>query len=301
MSKQARGEFRSGFVALVGRPNVGKSSLLNRLLGQKISIVTHKPQTTQQRLLGIHSLPAAQIAFIDTPGIHRLHRRAINRQMNQQALGAFDQADHIVLVTDAGRWSDEDDLVVEHLRRCRVPVGLAVNKADTVHPREALLPVLARQSAMFDFAYVVPVSARRGSNLPALLDEITRLLPPGEPMFPEDQITDRSSRYLAAELTREQLLRFLHQEVPYGIAVQIEQFIEGPTQVEIHALIWVERESHKPLVIGQGGEQLKRIGTAARRAIAALLDRPVHLELWVKVRPGWADDSRSLRELGFDG
>jgi len=288
-------------VAMAGRPNVGKSTLLNRVLGQKISIVTRKPQTTRQRILGILTRADAQIVFVDTPGIHRGERSALNRYMNRAARESLEDADLALLVVEAGQWTDADDLALEWIRRAGVPVALAVNKIDRVRPRERLLPFLDEAARRADFRFLVPLSARTGDNLAALLDELAAALPAGPALFPEDQITDRSERFLAAELIREQLMNMLHQEVPYGLAVEVERFeAEDAERVRIGAVIWVEREAHKAIVIGRGGEALKRIGRAARLQIAEALGCRVHLDLWVKVKEGWTDRPGAIQQFGYE-
>ncbi len=291
--------FRSGVVALVGRPNVGKSTLLNALLGQKISIVTRKPQTTRHRILGILTRADGQVVFVDTPGIHRGPRRALNRYMNRTAIACLREADFALLVVEALRWTDDDKAILEAAQQAGVPVGLVVNKVDRVRPRSSLLPFLATVTQQAEFRFVVPLSARTGENLEPLVAEILSALPQGAPLFPEDQLTDRSERFLVAELVREQLIVNLRQEIPYGLTVQIEQFEEEGERLRIAAVIWVERETHKAIVIGQGGRVLKRIGRAARQEIAELLQRRVHLELWVKVKEGWTDRPGAIQEFGY--
>ncbi|WP_297529482.1 GTPase Era [Thiohalobacter sp.] len=292
--------FHCGFVALVGRPNVGKSTLLNRLIGQKISITSRKPQTTRHRILGIRTLPQAQIVYVDTPGIHRPGRKALNRAINRAALDALLDVDVIVMVMEAGRWTDEDELVLERLKAAGQPVIAAVNKIDRLRDRRELLPWLQALAGRHDFAALVPLAALRGDNLAALEQEVIARLPESEPCFPEDQITDRSERFLAAELIREKLFRHLGQELPYGLTVEIERFEEAGGLLRINGLIWVERDSHKRIVIGRQGQMLKKVGREAREDMERLFDRKVFLELWVKVKEGWADDERALRSLGID-
>ncbi|HVY81719.1 MAG TPA: GTPase Era [Steroidobacteraceae bacterium] len=294
-------DFRSGFAALVGRPNVGKSTLLNALVGQKISIVTPRPQTTRHRILGIVNSPAAQIAFVDTPGLHRGEKRALNRAMNRAAASALEDADLVVLVVEALRWTPEDGLVLERIVKSRRPAMAVVNKVDGVRPKAKLLPYLAELGARHAFLEIVPVSALKGDNLAALKEAIARHLPPGPALFPPDEVTDRGETFRIAETIREKLTMELNQEVPYGIAVEVERLAEGEGgQVEVDATIWVDREGQKPIVIGQKGERLKRIGRAARLELNATLGRRFHLTLWVKVRENWADNARSLRQLGLE-
>jgi GTP-binding protein Era len=294
------GEFRSGFVALVGRPNVGKSTLLNSLLGEKLSIVTPRPQTTRQRILGLRNLPQAQIAFVDTPGLHSGARRALNRAMNRTAVAAMADADLCVLVLEALRWTSEDQRVLARVARGQTPVIAVVNKIDEVRPRNRLLPWLAQLAERFAFAEIVPVSATRGENVDRLCDTIARHLPLAPPMFPSEQLTDRSLEFRMGEIIREKLTLELEQEVPYGIAVEIERLAEEEGRLVVTAAIWVDRSGQKPIVIGAKGERLKRVGRAARLEIARVLNRRVHLELWVKVREHWADSARALQQLGLE-
>lgn len=290
---------RCGFIALVGRPNVGKSTLLNTLLGQKVSIVTRKPQTTRHRIIGVHNLDDAQIVYVDTPGLHRQEKRAMNRYMNQTASQALSDVDGVVFVVDARRWTDEDDLVLERLERCKAPVILAINKVDAIADKADLLPLMESMSARREFAAVVPLSARRGTNVDALESEVMSLLPLSPRLFPTDQVTDRSERFLAAELVREQLMLALGQELPYATTVEIEAFETEGRLRRIAAVIWVERPGQKKMVIGRDGEMLKRVGRAARGQMERLFDGRVYLKLWVKVREGWSDDERALRSLGY--
>jgi GTP-binding protein Era len=288
-------------VALAGRPNVGKSTLLNALVGQKLSIVTPRPQTTRQRLIGLMQSPEAQIAFIDTPGLHLGQRRALNRAMNRTAAGALVDADLVLFVLEALRWTDEDEAALERIRERAHSVIAVVNKADRVRPRERLLPYLAQLGARHDFKAIVPVSALKGHNLEQLRAVIVAALPLGEPMFPLDQITDRSLEFRIAESIREKLTLELVEELPYGVAVEIEQIeLQPDGRQEVSAVIWVDRAGHKPIVIGAGGARLKRIGRAARLELNELLGARFHLTLWVKVREDWADDARALRQLGLE-
>lgn len=293
------GEFRCGYVALVGRPNVGKSTLLNRLLGQKISITSRKPQTTRHRILGIKTEADAQIVYVDTPGLHAHTPRAMNRYLNRAAMDSLVDVDAVVFVVEAGRWLPDDDWVLDRLNSLKRPVILAVNKVDRVKDRETLLPFLAQVSERHAFNAIVPVSARAGDNLDRLERCLTALLPVNPPLFPEDQITDRSERFLAAELVREKLFRKLGEEVPYGLTVEIEKFKQEGELRRINALIWVDRPGHKAIVIGNQGELLKAVGSEARKDMEALFGGKVFLELWVKVKEGWADDERALRSLGY--
>ena len=291
---------RCGFVALVGRPNVGKSTLLNRLLGQKVSITSSRPQTTRNRILGIKSEPDYQAVYVDTPGLHLGAKRAVNRFMNREAGSALLDVDVIILLIEALRWTEEDDNVLERLREVDVPIILAVNKVDRVKDKERLLPFLQEVSAKAEFAEVVPLSATKGSNTETLERLAVERLPESPPLFPEEQLTDRSERFLAAELVREKLIGHLGEEVPYSLAVEIEKFEERKGgRRSISALIWVERDGQKKIVIGREGRVLKEVGRQARIDMERLFGEKVFLELWVKVKEGWADDERALRSLGY--
>jgi len=292
--------FRCGFVAIVGRPNVGKSTLVNAIMGRKISIVTAKPQTTRHRIVAVHTSEDAQILFVDTPGLHRRAGRAMNRLMNRAASNALADADVVLFVSDATRWTTEDEDVLRQLRDARAPVIAVLNKTDCVHPKEKLLDAMQLMAARRDFAEIVPISAQQGDNLDRLLQLLPGYLPESPPLFPEDMLTDRSRDFHVAEIVREKLTQMLHQELPYGLTVQVERFDEDDTAATIHAVIWVERDSQKGIVIGKEGATLKRIGRAARLDIAAFLGKRVHLELWVKVKENWADSEKDLLSLGFD-
>ncbi len=292
-------DFQCGYIALVGRPNVGKSTLLNRILGQKISITSRRPQTTRHRVLGIKTHDRAQLIYVDTPGIHDYSGRAMNRHMNRTASSALLDVDVVVFLVDACKWTADDDLVLQKLEKLNCPVILAVNKIDLLANRDVLLPRLQELSGKRSFEQVIPISAAKGDNVTALEAAIETLLPQAPAMFPEDQVTDRSVRFLAAELVREKLFRKLGRELPYGLTVEIESFRSDPGISHIHALIWVERNSQKTIVIGKQGRMLKEVGMEARKDIEALIDGKVNLKLWVKVKEGWADDERALRSLGY--
>jgi len=295
-------DHRCGLVALIGRPNVGKSTLQNSLVGFRVSIVSPKPQTTRHRILGIATRPGAQMLFVDTPGMHADAKRAINRQLNRAARGAIDEVDVLVHVVEAGRWNDEDERVWQALKKAGKPVLLAVNKIDTLKSRDALLPFIATATQGRDYAAVLLVSARRADGLKELEREIVARLPLAPPVYGEDEITDRSERFLAAELVREQLMRQLGQELPYSCTVEIEQFGEREDGVaEIGAVIWVERAGQKAIVIGAAGARLKEVGTAARLAMERLFERRVFLKLWVRVRENWSDDEAALKRFGYEG
>jgi len=293
-------QFRCGFAALVGRPNVGKSTLLNALVGEKLSIVTPRPQTTRQRVIAVRTDARAQIAFVDTPGLHSGARRALNRAMNRTAASALAEADLCVLVLEALKWTAEDAQVLDRIAKSGRPAIAAINKIDRVRPRERLLPFLSEIGQRFAFAEVVPVSGLKGDNLEALRAVIGRNLPLSPPLFPEDGHSDKGPGFRIAETIREKLTLELNQELPYGIAVEIERLVEEDGQLNVSAAIWVDRDGQKPIVIGAGGERLKRVGRAARLELNRLLGRRLHLELWVKVREGWADNARALKQLGLE-
>jgi GTP-binding protein Era len=291
--------FHCGYVAIVGRPNVGKSTLLNRILGQKISITANRPQTTRHRILGVKTDQSCQIVYVDTPGLHLDGKRAINRYMNRTAAGSITDVDIVLFVVDAMRWTEEDDLVLEKLEQATVPVILVVNKIDSIKHKEDLLPHLKILSEKRNYLQVIPLSAQTGEGVDRLEAEVKLVLPVSPPFFPEDQITDRSERFLAAELVREKLVRSLVKELPYSTTVEIEKFSMENDVRHIHAVIWVEREGQKGIVIGKKGQQLKRIGELARKDMERAFDGKVFLQLWVKVRSGWSDDERALRSLGY--
>lgn len=292
--------FRCGLVAVVGRPNVGKSTLINAIVGRKVSIVTNKPQTTRHRILAVRNLESAQIVFVDTPGLHRKASRAMNRLMNRTAVNALEDADLILFVCEAGRFTDEDEDVLQRVRKAGSRCVLLLNKVDLVHPKERLLEIITAMQQRHDFAEIVPVSARRGSNLDRLLEVLPGYLPESPPFFPEDMDTDRSEEFQAAEIVREKLTNSLQQELPYGLTVQIEKFSRTAERIEIYAVIWVERESQKGMVVGKGGRVLKQVGSSARRELSEALGQRVHLELWVKLKEHWADNEQDLLRLGFE-
>lgn len=291
---------RAGFAALIGRPNVGKSTLLNALVGEKVSIVTPRPQTTRHRITGLVHRPGLQIAFVDTPGLHLGEARALNRAMNRAAAAALHDADIVVFVVEALRWTAEDEAVLARLRDSGRPAIAVVSKADLAKPREKLLPFIATLAERHPFRTIVPVSARQQDNLEALIATLAEHLPESPALFSEEDRTDRDLTFRMAEIIREKLTLELNQEVPYGIAVEIEQRSTEEGREIVHAVIWVDRDGQKPIVIGAGGARLKRVGTSARREIAELLGRRCHLELWVKVRENWADSAQALRSLGLE-
>jgi GTP-binding protein Era len=293
-------EFRCGFAALIGRPNVGKSTLLNALTGTKLSIVTPRPQTTRHRVLGIVNLPQAQIAFVDTPGLHRQGGRALNRVMNRTAAAAALDADLVLFVVEALRFGEEDRIALQRSVEAGRPVIAVVNKVDRVVPRQKLLPFLQELAGRHAFAELIPISAHDARDVERLKQMIATHLPVSPPLFPGDQITDRGHAFTIAESIREKLTLELNEELPYGIAVEIESMQEQDGQLVVSAVIWVDRPGQKPIVIGAQGERLKRVGTAARRELNELLDRRLHLTLWVKVREDWADSALALRQLGLE-
>ena len=292
-----------GFVAIIGRPNVGKSTLMNRILGQKISITSRRPQTTRHQVMGIKTEGQAQFIYVDTPGIHILGRdrnKAINRFMNQAATQALRDVDCVVFIIDRTRWSDKDQVVLSRLEHVKAPVILAVNKVDRLEDKSTLLPWLAEVGARRDFAAIIPISAKHGTNVPELEAEVAKHLPAGMHHYPADQITDRSQRFLAAELVREKIMRQLGDELPYQVTVEIEEFRDEGRVVHISALILVERDGQKKILIGDKGERIKNIGREARLDMERALDTKVMLNLWVKVKRGWSDDERALKSLGYD-
>ena len=290
---------RSGYIAIVGRPNVGKSTLLNRLIGEKISIVSRKAQTTRHRIMGILTRPDAQFVFVDTPGFQTKHTNALNRAMNRGVTQALADVDVVVFVIDADHFDARDKAVIKLLPAER-PVVLAVNKIDQIKDKTKLLPLLAELASQHDFAAIVPVSAAKGNQLDDLLAETRKHLPHSELLFGEDEITDKSERFLAAEYIREKLFRLIGDELPYATTVEIEKFeLEGPLR-RISAAIVVDRQAHKGIVIGKGGDTLKRIASEARQDMERLFDGKVFLEVFVKVKSGWADDERLLKSLGYE-
>jgi GTPase len=294
---------RCGFAALVGRPNVGKSTLLNALLGQKISIVSPKPQTTRTRIHGVLTRPGMQIVFVDLPGIHAKQPRAINRYMNRTALASLADSDVNLFVIEALRWTEEDERALAELKAAGRPILLLINKVDRAHPKERLLPFIEELSRKADFAQIVPLSALKRSNIDRLPELIAGFLPESPHLYPPEQVTDATDRFMAAEIVREKLTRRLQEELPYGLVVEIEGMgvaEDEPGKLVVQAVIWVERTGQKAIVIGKGGELLKEIGTAARLDLKRHFGRPVHLELWVKVREGWSDDENALRKFGFE-
>lgn len=290
-----------GFVAIVGRPNVGKSTLLNQLLGQKVSITSRKAQTTRHRILGIETEDQYQIIYIDTPGLHKEEKRAINRLMNRSASSSINDVDLILFVVEGTHWTDDDQLVLQKLKTVKTPVILLINKIDNVLNKGLLLPHMEFLSSQAAFNDIIPISAELNEGIDALRKIVKSFIPNSLHHFPESYITDRSQRFMASEIIREKLMRYLGEELPYSVTVEIEQFKteEETGRYIIHGLILVERDGQKKMVIGNKGEKIKKIGTEARKDMQELFENRVHLELWVKVKAGWADDERALRSLGY--
>lgn len=290
---------RCGYIALVGRPNVGKSTLLNRLIGQKLCITSRKPQTTRHRIMGIKTTDDVQYVFVDTPGLHVDTKHAMNRYLNRAASTTILDVDVIVFVIEASGWTTEDELVLEKLKQADAPVVLAVNKVDRLAKKEDLLPLLADLGSKMEFKDIIPLSATKGLNIDVLEQQLSTMLPQSEFIFAEDQITDRSMRFVAAELIREKLIRRLGKELPYALTVEIEEYKEEEGVLTVGAVIWVERAGQKAIVIGKGGSMLKEIGRQSREELEKMLETRVFVRLWVKVREGWSDDDRALRSLGY--
>lgn len=295
---------RCGYIALVGRPNVGKSTLLNRILEQKISITCKKPQTTRHQILGIHTEGSIQSIYVDTPGMHLAvgeRDKAINHYMNDAASRALRDVDVVIFVVDRTKWSEEDELVLKRLQYLRCPVLLAINKVDWLEDKQSLLPFINEMSQKRDFDQIIPISALQGQQVEELVQAAHKRLPEGPHFFPEDQVTDRSSRFLASELVREKIMRQLGEELPYAATVEIEKFEQKGAVLHIHALILVEREGQKKIIIGDKGQQIKLIGRDARLDMEKAFESKVMLNLWVKVKSNWSDDARALKSLGYTG
>lgn len=291
-----------GFVAIVGRPNVGKSTLLNRILGQKVSITSRKPQTTRHRIMGIHTEGSHQTIFVDTPGLHKEEKRAINRLMNRAAASSIGDVEMVVMVVEGTKWTEDDQMVLNKIKRGagQRKTVLVVNKVDQVKEKAELMPHLQWLQQQFDFDAIMPMSAGKGDSPEPIIKMAQELLPEGVHYFPEEYVTDRSQRFMAAEILREKLIRFLGDELPYSLNVEIEQFgVDEKGTFHINALILVERSGQKKMVIGNKGEKIKVIGREARKDMEELFDTKVYLETWVKVKSGWADDERALRSLGY--
>lgn len=291
---------RCGLIAIVGRPNVGKSTLLNALLGQKVSITSRKPQTTRHRILGILTEGDYQAVLVDTPGLHNEEKRAINRLMNRAASSSIAEVELVIFLVEGTNWTADDELVLNRVKQTGAPCVLAVNKTDNVQDKEELLPHLQKLASEYEFKEIVPISAKKEENIDKIKEVCFEYLPESDFWFPEDYITDRSSRFMASEIMREKLIRFTGDELPYSTTVEIEQFAQDEKGVlHINALVLVERNSQKRMIIGNKGEKLKTIGLEARRDMESLFGQKVYLETWVKVKQGWADDERALRSLGY--
>ena len=290
---------RCGYIAIVGRPNVGKSTLLNNILGMKLSITSRKPQTTRHQILGVKTTGKVQSIYVDTPGIHQRRGTAINKYMNRAATSVLNDVDIILLVVQANQWTEEDQMIIEKLQTVKCPVVLVVNKIDKLDDKKQLLPLIKELSARYEFTEIIPVSALNGMNIEILEEKLAPLLPVNDHIYSDDQITDRSMRFLASEIIREKLIRELGQELPYTSAVVIDKYEEAETIVHIHATIYVESAGQKSIIIGKKGARLKSIGTNARKDISKMVDSKVYLNLWVKVREGWSNDEQALRGLGY--
>lgn len=291
--------YRCGYAAIIGRPNVGKSTLLNHILGMKLSITSRKPQTTRHQILGVKTVGDVQTIYVDTPGIHQRRDSAINKYMNRAATSVLHDVDILLFVVQALAWTDEDDAVLQYLENVSAPVILVINKIDQLKDKQELLPFIKEISSRFKFQEVIPVAAVKGENISRVETVVADLLPENPPFFPEDQVTDRSMRFLSAEIIREKIVRELGQELPYTTAVHIDKYDEDTKLVRIHATIFVESKGQKAIIIGSKGARLKGIGTKARKDIEKMLDNKVYLNLWVKVREGWSNDERALRGLGY--
>ncbi len=291
--------FRSGYIALIGKPNVGKSTLLNTVLGKKLSITANKPQTTRHRLVGIKNDDNAQFVFVDTPGLHVDAKRAMNKWMNRSALTTLLDVDVIILMIEAGRFGKDDEWALQQLQKIKVPVILAVNKVDKLDNKNELLPFIQMLSEKYDFKEIVPISARSREQIDILLEKIHTVLPEGPPLYPLDQLTDRNDQFIVSERLREKITRQLGEELPYASTVTIDIFEEEQDIMRVAATIWVEREGQKAIVIGKKGERLKQIGTSARLELEEYFNKKVFLKLWVKVKSNWSDDERAMNQLGY--
>lgn len=292
---------RCGFVAIIGRPNVGKSTLLNLLVGQKISITARKPQTTRHRILGIHSYDEVQAIYVDTPGLHTKAKKALNVQLNRTALNAIADVDVILFMVEGTKWMPDDDWILTKLTEMNTPVILLVNKIDRIKDKKNLMPHLSELSKKHTFAEIIPIAAISGNNISAVEQSVAKYLPEGVHLFPDDQISDRSDRFFVAEIIREKLIRHLGQEIPHAIAISLEKYAvrEDKNILDISAVIWVEKEGQKKIVIGKGGAVLKKIGTLARKELEEHFEQKIFLQLWVKVKKSWSDDERALQSLGI--
>ncbi|MGV6851721.1 MAG: GTPase Era [bacterium] len=295
----ADGEHKAGYVALIGRPNVGKSTLMNHLLGQKLSIVASRPQTTRHRIAGIVSREDGQIVYVDTPGIHLGAKSALNVHLNRVASAVLQDVDLILFIIEGDRWTSEDENVLNRLKETSIPCIAVVNKIDLIPDKGKLLPIIESLEEKYPFELLIPISASKESGLDELEQEVMKRLPFSRPIYSEDQLTDRSEKFIASEFIREQLTRRLHHELPYGLTVEIDSFKQEKTLLRMSAVIWVDRASHKKIVIGKKGQMLKDVGQSSRKQLEVLLDQKVFMQLWVKVREGWADDARALQKFGY--
>jgi GTPase len=291
---------RCGYIAIIGRPNVGKSTLLNCILGKKISITSAKPQTTRNQILGIKIIDNSQAIYIDTPGMHEAEKRAMNRYMNKLASSVIADADVIVFIVEVNHWNREDEMVLAKLQHAKTPVILVINKIDELKDKALVLPFIEKLQTKYHYAHIIPLSALQADNVIALEQLIKEYLPKGPHLFPDEQITDKTIKFQVAEFIREKLIHATDQEVPYSTSVEIEEYVEEENIVKINAIIWVERAGQKAIVIGKAGAGLKRIGTAARKDIEKIVAKKVFLRLWVKVKDNWVDDERALKSLGYD-
>ncbi len=292
---------KSGYIAIVGQPNVGKSTLLNRFLGKKLSITSAKPQTTRHRILGIKTIDEVQMVFVDTPGLHVRESREINKYMNRAALAALNDVDVVLFVVRALHFDSQDEWVLEKIKQTQKPVVLAINQIDCVAQRELLLPFIDKLQKLHDFTKMIPISAKHGDQVAHLCDELIELLPEDHHYFSPEQLTDRSDRFVATEIIREKLMRFLGQELPYAVTATLDKFEKTEKIIRIAAVIWVEREGQKAIVIGHEGEKLKQISTQARLELERYFSQKVFLQVWVKVKNNWSDDQRALQDFGYDG
>jgi len=292
-------DFRCGYVAIIGRPNVGKSTLLNHILGQKLCITSRKPQTTRHQILGIKTSEHAQAIYVDTPGVHKDSTRAMNRYMNRAAHSIIDDVNVILFLVEAGVWTDKDEWVFDKIKESSNPIILVINKVDQLEDKNKLLPFMQKLSQMHNFKAIIPVSALKGKYISDLEKEVEALLDISDPFYPEDQFTDRSMKFIASEIIREKLMRQLGQELPYDLTVMIEKFEEVGNSITINAVILVERKNQKPIIIGKSGQRLKKVGSQARIDMENMFGAKVFLEIWVKVKEGWADDEQMLKSLGY--
>ena len=299
MDEDNNGEYRCGWSALVGRPNIGKSTLLNRIIGQKVSIVSRRPQTTRHRILGVLTRDNYQLVLVDTPGIHRSESKYINRVFNRAATSSLDSVDINMMMIDARGWHADDDKVLEKIKRSQSSAIALINKTDLLKDKTRLLPLMEQCSEKYDFNEIVPISAHKGHGVEALLNSLYSYLPGGQADFPKQMVTDRTQRFMAAELVREQIFIQLGEELPYTSAVQVDEFVESDNLYRISVIIWVDKASHKPIFLGKKGRRLKNIGTQARREMETIFDNKVYLQLWVKVKEGWAESDLSLKTLGY--